>query len=634
MKHSILFSLLLTFWVFSGCSLLVEVKDPPGNPSCGDGQISGDEECDGSNLAEMTCGTLGKGTGTLACATDCRFDTSGCDLTSSCGNGSIEGSEQCDGDNLNGKTCLDLSFGGGFLACNTDCTFNTSECTDDSTCGNGAIDTGEDCDGTNLNDQSCVTQGFPAGQLLCKTNCRFDITNCYYSDEICNDGIDNDGDGFVDCDDVDCATQCPGYCGDGIIQDGDGEDCDLTNLNNTSCADWGFNNNGTLDCSSTCRMEFYSCNYPAISLPNPTSIAAGGAHTCMSNDGSIHCWGSNQFGQLGVNSPRLYLPVPVQVNYSGTSFGASSLAAGGMHTCAVTTMSSYVGKILCWGNNTTGQLGDGGSFGSPVPVFTNSGSSLYTQVTAGFEHTCALRNDGIVQCWGSNQFGQLGNNTTIGSSGDPVPVHQLTNVTRVVAGFNHTCAIKDIDGTVNELWCWGANESGQLGLADGVPSARIAPVQVTAFSKVLDVALGQAHTCAIDGSTQVYCWGSNNFGQLGVSGQPSTDNPTQLAGFTALSLQTGSDHTCAITTASGSLSCWGKNTSGQLGAGHINNVPSPTTIGFTNVSRFSGGSEHSCLIETINAANITAFCTGGNWYGQLGTAQITDLRNFSPVVGQ
>ncbi|PKN16851.1 MAG: hypothetical protein CVU65_18825 [Deltaproteobacteria bacterium HGW-Deltaproteobacteria-22] len=592
MKHSILFSLLFSFWVFSGCSLLVEVKDPPGNPSCGDGQIDHDEDCDGVNLGNSTCETEGFSHGSISCATDCRLDTSECSNGNICGNSTLEAPEQCDGADLGTWTCEDFSFEGGVLACLSDCTFDTSGCDGNNPCGNGNIDTGEDCDGDNLNNTTCNDLGFLDGELGCFDDCRFDTQNCSSN------------------------------CGNGVIDTGDGEDCEGSNLNNTTCADWGFDPAGNLQCNYLCRMDFSGCAYTA-GHPQAEFIASGAAHSCGASPNGVFCWGWNQHGQLGTNSPQMYTPVPVMVYYNGTTvLGASSIAAGGMHTCVVATNPGLSGKIFCWGNNSLGQLGNSNTNTFFEPSEVNS-TDTFSAVSAGFEHTCAIRStDGSVWCWGSNSNGQLG----VGGAGSnlPLQVPGLTNVTKISAGFAHTCAIETINAASQRLWCWGANFAGQLGLGDA--QDRFAPALVMASSNLLSVTCGYQHTCAVDDNGSVYCWGANEEGQVGLPGTDRYFSPQQVPGISATIITAGAYHTCASQQGNNLMYCWGRNVHGQLGLSDTNPRNSPTSfVTAYNVSQISGGQEHTCATETDPTYNTFTYCWGGNWYGQLGAGSNYDI---------
>jgi alpha-tubulin suppressor-like RCC1 family protein len=210
-----------------------------------------------------------------------------------------------------------------------------------------------------------------------------------------------------------------------------------------------------------------------------------------------------------------------------------SIAAGGSHTCAALSYdANYTSGVYCWGLNDKGQLGDNTSVKkntATAVATTNQGLTSetvwFTQVVAGASHTCALRNDGEVFCWGLNSKGQLGiGNTTDSSIPVQVKVDATTNLTNVVAlsaGTNHTCALKNDHAVL----CWGANERAQLG--DASTTDRSYPVTAITATNSNAVALsaGGSHTCvaSINGTAQ--CWGSGSSGQLGANqNTTSVDN--------------------------------------------------------------------------------------------------------------
>jgi alpha-tubulin suppressor-like RCC1 family protein len=194
----------------------------------------------------------------------------------------------------------------------------------------------------------------------------------------------------------------------------------------------------------------------------------------------------------------------------------TAIAAGFGQTVALKSD----GTVWTWGDNSSGQLGDGSATSSNIPVQVRGLSGISTgmviAVAAGYDHTVALKNDGTVWAWGNNKNGQLGNGNSTPSK-TPVQVSGLSTVTAVAAGFSHTVALKS-DGTV---WTWGNNSKGQLGsgLTNGVPVDSATPVQVSGLSGAMDIAAGYEDSVALkaaaNGDGTVWAWGSNSYGQFG-----------------------------------------------------------------------------------------------------------------------
>ncbi|NLT36147.1 MAG: chromosome condensation regulator RCC1, partial [Gaiellales bacterium] len=237
------------------------------------------------------------------------------------------------------------------------------------------------------------------------------------------------------------------------------------------------------------------------------AIATGGSHTCaLTIAGGAKCWGRNDFGQLGDGSTT-NRSEPVDV--AGLTSGVAAIAAGGSHTCAVTTG----GSLLCWGDNVRGQLGDGTTTDRSEPVYVTNLSSGVAAVTCGYQHTCARTTAGGAKCWGYNSLGQLGNGTTT-SRLTPVDVTGLTSgVASLSAGYSHTCAVT----TGGAAKCWGGGGHGELGDGtSGLDADKTTPVDVSGLgSGVAAVSAGGYHTCALTTGGGIKCWGLNNYGQLG-----------------------------------------------------------------------------------------------------------------------
>jgi alpha-tubulin suppressor-like RCC1 family protein len=279
---------------------------------------------------------------------------------------------------------------------------------------------------------------------------------------------------------------------------------------------------------------------------NATQLSAGAAHTCaVLKDGTLWCWGAGDDGQLG-DGRGIGSPTPVRVAALGAN--VASVAGGAFHTCAVLKDAT----LWCWGLNDDGQLGDGTTMSrlAPVPVL-----ATVKQAAPGSGSSCAVKQDGTLWCWGRNDDGQLGVGNRARSL-VPVPVTALgATVAQADVGIQHACALKQ-DGT---LWCWGAIAPGDGSLES------LVPVQVTALgASVAAVAAGQFHTCARTDGT-LWCWGGDTQGQVGQPPVAQFLTPVQVAslGATIARASAGDQHTCAVNQA-GALFCWGSNQFGQL----------------------------------------------------------------------
>jgi len=307
-------------------------------------------------------------------------------------------------------------------------------------------------------------------------------------------------------------------------------------------------------------------------IADVAQVVCGFQHTCaVKTDGSAWCWGYNGNGQLG-DGTTVNKAMPVSV--SGLGSGVSQMAAGNSHTCAMKTD----GSAWCWGNNGVGQLGDGTTVNKITPTAVSGLGSGVSQMNAGKNHNCVVKMDGSAWCWGWNVNGQIGDGTATTPKTTPTAVSGFgSDVSHLVAGINHTCAVK-MDGSA---WCWGLNNYGQLG--DGTTTQRLTPIAVSGLnSGVSQMLAGYDHTCAVKTDGSARCWGYNGYGQIGdgTTTTPKT-TPTAVSGLgSGVSLMVaGYYHTCAIKT-DGSAWCWGFNNSGQLGDGTTINRSTPTAVLF------------------------------------------------------
>jgi alpha-tubulin suppressor-like RCC1 family protein len=315
---------------------------------------------------------------------------------------------------------------------------------------------------------------------------------------------------------------------------------------------------------------------------------------------------------------------------SAASSHATLIAAGNAHACMI-----RAGQAYCWGANGNGQLGNGSTINSslPVPVYTGgvlSGKTLI-QIVAGFSHTCALDSSGAAYCWGLNSSGQLGNNSVTQSL---VPVAVTTSgvlsgktLTQITAGNSHTCAL-DASGTA---YCWGANGNGQLG--NNTTTKSLVPVAVSTSgvlsgTTLTQITAGSAHTCALDSTGAAYCWGANGNGQLGNSSTTQSLVPVAvttsgvLSGktLTQISADENGMFTCALD-AAGAAYCWGAASFGQLGNGGVSSTPGvPVAVVTSGVlsgktlTQIATGSGSTCAVASTGAA----YCWGQGVNGELG----------------
>lgn len=350
------------------------------------------------------------------------------------------------------------------------------------------------------------------------------------------------------------------------------------------------------------------------------AISAGNAHACAiltAGDG-LRCWGYNLGGQVGDGS---LVSTTVPVGVTGLGSGVASVAAGVLHTCAVTT----AGAAKCWGNNFHAQLGDGGIVNRPVPADVAGLGSGVAEVVAGFQHTCARMLNGSVRCWGSNPVGQLGAGMELGLQATPIAVTSLGNsALALAAGRLHSCAIITGDG----LKCWGGNGHGQIGFGEvALPTYRLMPVDVVGLSSgVQKISAGYEHTCAVTAAGVTRCWGKNLYGQLGDGTDVRRFSPVSVTGLggTAQALGLGENHSCAVV--AGAVKCWGSNHYNQLGSPANTALNPPTLVpglpGTTTA--ISAGRDHTA---SLNSAGTVRYWGRAEFGGSGGPTGLIDLFN-------
>lgn len=367
---------------------------------------------------------------------------------------------------------------------------------------------------------------------------------------------------------------------------------------------WGINTYGSLgDGTTTSR-----------SVPTDVSgltsgvlgLSAGGC--AITADGRVMCWGSGILGN-GTSNGLRYAPSAVV----GLEAGVSAIGAGQLHTCAATN----TGSAVCWGQNANGQLGDGTTVDSNVPVTVSGLVSGVVALGGGWYHSCALLNTGGVKCWG------------MGYGLTPVDVPDLSfgAISLSVGGY-HACVIM----TTGAARCWGTNQYGQLG--DDSLTSRTVPVTVTEMTTgTLAIAAGSFHTCAIVTTGGVRCWGYGYQGGLGNGTTTSQQKtPVDVTGITsgATAVAAGLTHSCAIV--SGVAWCWGYNLYGSLGDGTRIQRTTPVLVigappGLVSLIRPGAYASQTCAI----GAGGAAYCWGANYNAQVGDGSQADRLTATPV---
>lgn len=355
-----------------------------------------------------------------------------------------------------------------------------------------------------------------------------------------------------------------------------------------------------------------SIGYPAgCQTYVSTAVTSVGAdHGCVAqSDGTVSCWGANANGQLG-NGSSSASTVPVSVAGIST---ATAVSSGSGFSCALLTDST----VKCWGANASRQLGDGSTSARSTPVAV-SGVAGAVSLAVGGSHGCVILANQSVKCWGLNTSGQLGNGSMVTPTVS-VSVAGITNAIAIDAGASHTCATL-ADGSVK---CWGLNTNGQLG--DGSTSTRSTPVTVANLNGAISVSAGTSHSCAVLAEGGAKCWGLNANGQLGNGLTAQSAVPVSVTGVMgATAISTGVAHSCAIV--GGSVRCWGLNSSGQLGNGATTQSLTPVSaVGMANSVSISSGTSFSCAVQGSGSVS----CWGLNSVGQLGDG--TTANRSTPV---
>jgi alpha-tubulin suppressor-like RCC1 family protein len=435
-----------------------------------------------------------------------------------------------------------------------------------SLCGDGIVDADETCDDQNDDPRDACTNECLAAA--------------------CGDGVVAAGEACDDADDDD-ADSCTATCGRGpgavaVVGTGDYHVCALSDAGVVRC--WGAPDYGRLgqpgynDYDDVIGDDEPPSDWDPVEVADDViDLAVGASYGCaLRAGGQVRCWGANGSGQLGyghtdaigddeapADAGDVPLPGPV-----------ASLSAGSTHTCAVLED----GQVVCWGSNSSGQLGLGHTdrIGDDETVDAATGSvplpGPAVEVAAGSEHTCARLETGDVICWGRQAEGQLGTGTPDPIGDDETvdtigPIDLGGKAVDLDASSNHSCAVLE-DGGVR---CWGANSSGQLGNGDEEHNNvgdRKTPAEsgvVMLEEPAVQVETGYSHTCAVLVDGNVRCWGNDT-----ANGVPDTYGTSVVPfapariGVPVQRLWAGRGYNCAVLDSAG-VRCWGGNDGAVLG---------------------------------------------------------------------
>ncbi|HOW72595.1 MAG TPA: hypothetical protein PKY77_18500 [Phycisphaerae bacterium] len=350
-----------------------------------------------------------------------------------------------------------------------------------------------------------------------------------------------------------------------------------------------------------------------VQVGDIVALAGGMQHSlALQSDGTVWAWGANPYGQLG-DGTTTNSNVPVRV--PGLT-GVVAVAAGENHSLAVTSD----GTVWAWGRNDAGQLGDGTTSDRAAPLQV-AGLTGATAVAAGRGHSLALRFNGTAWGWGANSFGQLGDGSAQGRL-LPIQVAGLSGVVSIAAGITHSLAVKS-DGTA---WTWGSNSNGQLG--DGTQISRNTPVQVAELAHVAGIAGGEYHSLAFTTEGSLWSWGGNGNGELGVASWSAHLTPEHVSGLDSVSgVAAGLSHSLAVTS-DGTVWAWGSDRFGQLGESVTTGQYAPVPVsGLAGVVRITAGQNHSLAAS----ADGTAWTWGLDSEGQLGRGGTSSANTPVPL---
>ena len=444
-----------------------------------------------------------------------------------------------------------------------------------------------------------------------------------------------DTDAAVDSGATDAGTDSAVVCGSGFTRNPDTNMCDDINECITGPSPCGAN----ATCTNTpgsfrCGCSLGFAGDGTTCAPGVSQVQFGVGFGCLlTQSNEMYCWGQNVHGELGTHD---------NISSRGPATGPSR-AAGAHSILQIATGNSFAcyvsedASVKCFGADDFGQLGDNSTLANMNSAVTVSGGLNSLSITAGAQHACAIQTDQTVKCWGRNAEGQLGDGTNTRRP-TPVSVTGVTGAIALSAGASHTCALL-MDRSVV---CWGLNTNGELG--DGTYHSRSSAGDVVAnavetadgspLANVIALESGAHFTCAITSDGALSCWGDNSSGQLGVAmlaselANSSAALPVpSLTKVRALDSQASASSICAVT-GDDIVSCWGANDGMQLGDGTTDMLTAPRVVtGFDRPQFVAVGANNACVVTQAGAFD----CWGSNDNGQLADGTTTSRPTAHPA---
>lgn len=345
--------------------------------------------------------------------------------------------------------------------------------------------------------------------------------------------------------------------------------CGLNQDNNVFC--WGYNVDEILGMENVPDENRVLVPSEVFTSVKFERIFSSGTHSYgLDKAGTAYCWGDSSCKETGVEEED-----SVYVYRVNTTIKFSTLASGGGHTCGL----DMSGKAYCWGCTEYGALGIG-DFGDSTGVYEPTAVDIEMQfkdISCGNHHTCGLTDGGEIYCWGFNESGQLGDNSKENRL-SPVKVNTAVLFNHIVLGSESSYGLTDS----GDIYSWGENHYGQLGNGtSGADSFELTPAKINTSIKFEKISPGIDHVCGLDSIGTAYCWGYNMIGQAGISAAGTINgilSPTKIeSDLTFSSISSGVYHTCGLS-AEGLAYCWGSGADGELGTGYRDYYKVPEAV--------------------------------------------------------